>query len=144
MLFEQKYASRTLDRVTQLMTFLVAALFAAAGAMKITGAMNQQFLEWGFIPSVPTMIGSIEIVAAFALLFRRTAGWSALALMVVMVGAIRTHFVHGEMLATIVPAVLFVLLGGIAWIRGLPIKTAAPRPQGSGMPAQNPATVVSA
>jgi putative oxidoreductase len=94
-------------------------VFTLAGVATLIGLLNEQFINWGYSPSLAVIIGALEIVGAIALLLPRTAGWSALGLMVIMVGAITTHVINDQYLAVIAPSVMFVLLGVVVWGRKL-------------------------
>jgi hypothetical protein len=133
MLFEEKQHGKALDVTLQILSGLTAAVLLATGTALLAGYMDAQFEAWAFTPDVPAMIGILEITGAFALLFRRTAGWSAVGLMVLMAAAIGIHAVDGDWMRTIPPAVMLVVLALIAWGRGLPTWTRAPRPMGTGM-----------
>lgn len=98
---------------------LCAAFFLVVGTMKYLGRLDGEFVAWGFSPGFAALIGVLEIVGAVALLFKRSAGWGALALMMIMVGALVTHVVHGEYWAALIPATVLLLLGVILAGRGL-------------------------
>jgi uncharacterized membrane protein YphA (DoxX/SURF4 family) len=98
---------------------LAAAVFLVAGGAKLSGAMNEEFLAWGYSRDFAMGIGVIEVLCAVGLLFKRIAGWAALALMAVMGGAIWVYAIHAEYLMLIAPIVMFLLLGFIVWGRGL-------------------------
>jgi len=98
---------------------LLAATFFVSGITKFAGGMNEEFLAWGYSLGFAIFIGIVEVVCAVGLLFRRSAGWSALVLMVIMLGAMWTHGTHGEYAMLALPIVVFLLLGVVTWGRGL-------------------------
>ncbi len=98
---------------------LLAALFFVAGGAAFIGKMDAQFTEWGYTLDFAAMIGILEIVGATGLLFPRTAGWSAVGLMVIMAGAVWTHATHLEYAAMSIPIIVFTALAFVAWGRGL-------------------------
>jgi len=102
---------------------LLAVLFAVSGAAKFIGMMNDEFLAWGYTAGFAVMVGIAEILGAVGLLVKRTAGWAALGLMVIMLGAIWTHVTHREYVAMISPLVAFAVLGFVVWGRGLTWET---------------------
>jgi uncharacterized membrane protein YphA (DoxX/SURF4 family) len=98
---------------------LIAATFFVAGITKFAGGMNEEFLAWGYSLGFAIFVGIVEVVCAIGLLFKRAAGWSALVLMVIMLGAMWTHGTYGEFRMLALPIVVFLLLGVVAWGRGL-------------------------
>src|SRR5690606_24060176 len=82
-----------------------------------------EFLAWGYTAGFAVMVGIAEILGAVGLLVKRTAGWAALGLMVIMLGAIWTHVTHREYVAMISPLVAFAVLGFVVWGRGLTWET---------------------
>lgn len=104
---------------------ILAALFFVSGAALFIGRMDALILQWGYPVGVAAMIGILEILGAIGLLFRRTAGWAAVGLMLIMLGALWSHATHREYLAMITPTVGFIALTFVAWGRGLPRETRA-------------------
>jgi putative oxidoreductase len=102
-----------------ILSLLCAAFFLAVGMMMYLGMMDDPFAAWGFSPGFAALIGVFEIVGGIALLFKRSAGWGALGLMVLMIGALVTHAVHGEYWAALIPALVLLLLGVVLAGRGL-------------------------
>jgi putative oxidoreductase len=101
-----------------IITVLIAALFFIAGGAKLGGWLDHRFVAWGYSPGFAVVVGVLEIVFAIALLLERSAAWAAFGLMAIMLGATATHLAHGEYASSIVPFVLFGLLGFVAWGRG--------------------------
>jgi putative oxidoreductase len=94
-------------------------LFAMAGAMKfVNPQMAEHFRVWGYADWFRDLIGLIEVAAAIALLVPRTAVFGAIALAVVMLGAIYTHVARGEVPEAAAPLVLLALLVLVANARG--------------------------
>jgi uncharacterized membrane protein YphA (DoxX/SURF4 family) len=98
---------------------LLAILFVTAGGAKFIGMMNDQFLAWGYTVDSAVMIGILEILGAIGLLVKRAAGWAAVGLMVIMVGAAWTLAAHQDYVTMITPIVVFAALAFVAWGRGL-------------------------
>lgn len=105
---------------------LLAMLFITSGGAKLLGRMTDEFVAWGYPAGVAAMIGILEVVGAVGLLAKRTAGWSALGLMVIMAGAAWTHAVHDERVALATPIIVFAALAFVAWGRGLAWTTREP------------------
>jgi putative oxidoreductase len=110
---------RIINLALWLAALFTAALFIVTGAAKLNGMMTDQFSVWGYGASFALAIGMLEFIGAIGLLIPRTAGWAALGLSVVMLGAIGTHVAHGDYIAALVPVALLGLLGFILWGRGL-------------------------
>ncbi|MFO7564265.1 MAG: DoxX family protein [Enhygromyxa sp.] len=102
---------------------LLALLFLVSGAAKFVGMMDESFRAWGYTLEFAAIIGILEILGAVGLLVKRAAGWAALGLMAIMLGAIWTHATHGEYVAMITPIVVFAGLAFVAWGRGLTWET---------------------
>jgi putative oxidoreductase len=96
---------------------VLAALFITAGTASFLGLMNEQFEAWGHPPGVPAMVGILEIFGGICLLFRRAAGWAALGLMMIMIGAIWTHAIHRQYVEMITPIVVLTALAFVARTR---------------------------
>lgn len=105
---------------------VLAILFFVSGGAKFVGMMHEQFLAWGYTRDFAVMIGIMEILGAIGLLVKRTAGWAAVALMVIMLGAAWTLAAHQEYVSLITPIIVFAALAFVAWGRGLPWQTRAP------------------
>ena len=100
-------------------TAVLSLLFLIAGLPKLAGvdAAMSQFSDWGFSPTFMVIVGVVEIVGAVLLLFPATASIAAAMLAVVMVGAIVTHAVAGELLFAIMPVLMLLGLGWVGWSR---------------------------
>jgi putative oxidoreductase len=99
-------------------TVLLAALFALAGSMKfVSEKAATQFAEFGYAYWFCILIGVIEVAGALALLVPRTSFYGAVALGVVMVGAVLTLLLHGPAAQAIFPLVFLALLAALAYAR---------------------------
>ena len=105
---------------------LLAAFFLIGGVAKLVGLMDPVFSRWGYTLDTPRLLGTLELTGVLGLLFKRTAGWSAVGLGVIMLGALWTHLAHHEYIWTVAPITVILLLGFVAWGRGLPVRTRAP------------------
>lgn len=97
---------------------LLAALFFVSGGAKIGGWLDAQFEAWGYSPGFAVLLGIFEVVFAIALLIDRAATWGAFGLMIIMLGAVGTHLLHGQYTLALLPIAVFGLLGFVAWGRG--------------------------
>jgi uncharacterized membrane protein YphA (DoxX/SURF4 family) len=104
-------------------TGMLAILFLTAGGAKFIGLMNDEFKAWGYTADFAVMIGILEILGAVSLMFKRVAGWAAVGLIVIMLGAVWTHAVHQEYVAMVSPIVVIAALAFVAWGRGLTWET---------------------
>jgi uncharacterized membrane protein YphA (DoxX/SURF4 family) len=99
-------------------TVLLAALFILAGVMKfVSPEAAKQFAEIGYPYWFCILIGVIEVAGALALLVPRTSFYGAVALGVVMVGAVLTLLLHGPAAQAVVPLVFLALLAALAYAR---------------------------
>ena len=98
---------------------LLALLFALTSLGKITSApaVVEMFREWGFPDNFQLLIGVFELAGAIGLLIPRTAGYAALGLIGVMIGAAGTHLTAGEGLQILRPVVFLAPLIVIVALR---------------------------
>lgn len=100
---------------------IVLALFMgiASAAPKLIGHSSaaESFDKIGFGDWFMYLTGGLELAGAIALVIPILSGLSALAFMGLMIGAFITQVtVFGGQYA-ITPVILFVVFGGIAWVR---------------------------
>src|SRR4051812_7992810 len=99
-------------------TGLLACLFALSGLMKfVNPEMAEQFARWGYADWFRVLIGVVEIGGGLALLLPRTAFPAAVALAVVMAGAVSTHLRGGELPQAAGPLVLLAALVLVGYAR---------------------------
>lgn len=105
--------------LTWIAQVLLALLFVAAALGKL--ASNPQWVErfrdYGYTDTFRLLIGSLEVAGALGLLIPRTAGYAALGLLGIMVGASVTHLTHHEAAQLWRPIVFGVLLVVVVLIR---------------------------
>lgn len=116
--------------VLWILASLLAAVFLAAGAMKLTQpkeklAANPN-MAWTeqFPPGVIKMIGLLEILAAIGLILPAALGivpvlvpLAAVGLVLLMIGAAVTHARRRENQPIVINVVLLALAGFLAWAR---------------------------
>lgn len=109
--------TRTAALLSWTLQIALAGLYFFSGANKLASdpMMGQFFGAIGFGQWFRYFTGTIEIVAAAALLLPRFAPLSALLLMAVMVGAVTAHLVVGG--SPVLPIALFFALGTVAYLR---------------------------
>ena len=99
---------------------LLGLFFLFAGGSKLAGGDEtvKGFQEFGYGEGFLFFIGLTEALGGLALLFPALSVLAALGLMAIMVGAAYTHLNHGDSFGATLPAVvLFLLLGGVAFLR---------------------------
>jgi putative oxidoreductase len=96
-----------------------ASVFLVSAVAKLAGLMTEQFAAWGYGGHFAIFVGLLEFLGALGLLLPRTAGWAALGLSAIMLGAIGTHVAHGDPVAALLPAGMLGLLALVLWGRGL-------------------------
>lgn len=102
---------------TWLLTILLAVLMVGPGSQKFTGrTWERMFRQWGYPDGFYLVIGAIEVICGVGLLVPRLASYSAIVLVVVMLGASATHIIHGDRNG-IGEIVFASLLAGIAILR---------------------------
>jgi len=110
--------TRLKEVVLWTLQLLLAVAFFQAGRFKIGGnpGLARQFREWGYPDHLGLAVGAVEVLGGFALLLRPYAGPAALALMMVMLGALGHHLWRAESEA-LLPGILLILLGFVVYAR---------------------------
>lgn len=95
-----------------IVTVAEALMMALAGSTKFTGAAGwtEMFVGWGYPAWFSPMTGGAEMAFALLMLVPRFAAWAAIALMLIMIGALVTLVVHDDPLGVTAPIVNMVLL----------------------------------
>jgi uncharacterized membrane protein YphA (DoxX/SURF4 family) len=93
-------------------TIVAALIFFAAGVPKLFAIPEWlfRFYVWGYGKWFLYAVGTLEVLGAAALLYRKTAFAGALVLVAVMVGAFVTHFIHRDGIALLGPVIALALL----------------------------------
>ena len=118
-----------------LAALISASVFFVAAVAKLAGSMDLQFEAWGYDGRLALIVGLLELFGALGLLLPRTAGWAALGLSVLMLGAIGTHVASGDPIAALLPAGMLGLLALVLWGRGLVME---PTTRGHVVATKNP------
>jgi hypothetical protein len=105
--------------VLWIITGILAVAYFSVGAAMFVGRMNAVLVSWGYTEGSGAMVGILAMAGAIGLLFVRTAGWAAIALIVLSVGAVWTLAVHQQWMVLIGPLVGILGLVLVAWGRGL-------------------------
>lgn len=100
---------------------IVLAVFMgiASAAPKLVGHSSaaESFDKIGFGDWFMYLTGGLELAGAIALVIPILSGLSALAFMGLMIGAFITQVTVFDGQYAITPVILFVVFGGIAWVR---------------------------
>ncbi|MFF3398471.1 DoxX family protein [Streptomyces sp. NPDC002659] len=100
---------------------IVLALFMAipSAAPKLIGHSSaaESFDKIGFGDWFMYLTGGLELAGAIALVIPILSGLSALAFVGLMIGAFITQVTVFDGQYAITPVILFVIFGGIAWVR---------------------------
>ena len=100
-----------------LLSILLAVLMAGPGSQKFTGnTWERMFRQWGYPDGFYLVIGAIEVAGGIGLLIPKLASYSAIVLIVVMIGAAATQVLVGGRNG-VGEIVFATLLGVIAWLR---------------------------
>ena len=115
--------------VLRIIAGVLAAAFAAAGAMKLTQPKEKlaaSGMAWteDFNPGTVKLIGALEVLAAIGLILPAALGiapvlvrFAALGLVLIMIGAIVTHARRKEAQVIGVNVVLLLLAAAVVWGR---------------------------
>jgi len=109
--------SRAATVALWLMQLALAAMFLMAGGSKLGGAqaMIALFDAIGWGQWFRYVTGTVELIAAIALLVPSTALFGALLVIATMIGAVITNISLGQSPA--VPVVLLLIAAAVAWLR---------------------------
>ncbi len=105
--------------VSWVLQVLLALAFAAGASGKLMSApaVVEMFQNWGFPPNFHLLIGALEMAGAIGLLIPRTAGYAALGLIGVMIGAAFTHVQAAEGLQVLRPLIFMAVLVAVVLLR---------------------------
>ncbi|MGE3466659.1 MAG: DoxX family protein [Pyrinomonadaceae bacterium] len=105
--------------VSWIIQILIAVMFLMMGGQKLMGEaeVTANFARWGFPSFMQYIIGFFEVAGAIGLLIPRLAGLAASGLILIMMGALGTHLMHGEFDMAPVPVAVSLLLGIVAYVR---------------------------
>ena len=99
-------------QVIPTVSVLLALVFLMTGTMKLVGGWSDRFEMWGYPVWFFYLVGLTETAAGVALMRRRTRLYGALAVIVVMVGALFTQLRAGDTDRIAIPC-LALLLGAV-------------------------------
>ena len=93
------------------LSVLVGIAFIFAGATKLTSPeeMLASFERFGYPHWFVYFIGAAEVAGGIGLMVPKLRGWAATGLVLIMIGAVYSHFMHDPIEQTIPAAVLGVL-----------------------------------
>jgi putative oxidoreductase len=114
---------------TWLLQLLLAVVMVGPGMQKFTSPVWQRmFRTWGFPDGFYLVIGAIEVIGGIGLLIPKVAGYCAVVLSVVMIGASATQVLRGGRngVGEMVFAILLALIAWIRWRDRLRVKPASP------------------
>lgn len=97
---------------------ILVVVFLAQGGMKLLGLPFEiaAFARWGYSVQFMYGIGTLEVLGALTLLTPWRA-WGVMGLIIIMVGAIYTHFASGEAPMSGLAILMFFLLLGSSWLK---------------------------
>jgi len=98
---------------------LIAGLFLMMGSQKLMGEaeMTANFVKWGMPGFMLYVIGTLEVLGAIGLFIPRLAGLAATGLILLMVGALFTHLIHGEYGIALMPVAVMAMLAVVVYLR---------------------------
>ena len=94
----------------------IAFQFLYLGFLKINGSMEHVFYSWGYAQSFMYFIGLVEVVSAIGLFFKKTRNVACLAQVVIMVGAVYTHWMSYEYFEILINIGVIGLTSIIMWL----------------------------
>lgn len=93
--------------------------YLGVGAAQIFGApfFVERFRAWGYGDGFRLFIGLLQMMGGVLLLFRRSASFAAIALSLLMLGAVYTHLFLGVPVRALIPVAALAGLGRVAVVR---------------------------
>ncbi len=101
-------------QVIPTVSVLLALVFLMTGIMKLAGGWSDRFEMWGYPVWFFYFIGATETAAGVALMRRRTRLYGALAIIVVMLGALATLWQAGDTDRIAIPCLALLLAAVVA------------------------------
>ena len=97
---------------------LIALGFLLASLGKLTSNIMvvEMFENWGYPKGVHLFIGAIELALAILILISKFLKIAIGGAIVLLVGALLTHFINDPISEIIRPMIFFILLGGIYYL----------------------------
>jgi putative oxidoreductase len=105
-----------------LVTLLLALVSVRVGIFKFAQAAtwDRMLARWGYPTWVRPIIGGVEVVSGLLVLAPPLAAFGAIGMGAMMVGAIGTHVVHGE-LDRVAPPLVLLTLSAIVFAARRPV-----------------------
>ena len=104
--------------LTWILQVLLSLEFIVAGLGKfVSPTWPRQFTEWGYPDNFYLLIGGIEIIGGILMFIPKIAAKSALAMIVIMIGATFTHILNDELKSITVTLIISGLLGLLYYLR---------------------------
>ena len=104
-------------RTLQIVLAVFMAIPSAGPKLVAHSSAAESFDKIGFGDWFMYLTGGLELAGAIALVIPILSGLSALAFMGLMIGAFITQMTVFDGQYAITPVILFVIFGGIAWVR---------------------------
>ncbi|MFF0064887.1 DoxX family protein [Streptomyces sp. NPDC005279] len=109
--------SHLVVRTLQIVLAVFMAIPSAGPKLVAHSSATEAFDKIGFGDWFMYLTGGLELAGAIALVLPVLSGLSALAFMGLMIGAFITQMTVFDGQYAITPVILFVIFGGIAWVR---------------------------
>lgn len=117
--------SKARSIVSWVLIVLLALVFLASAALKLTGVATPMFAHWGYPAWFAKLIGVFEFVGAIGLLVPRATRYAILGLTAIMFGAVYTHVANHEGIEVVRP-IIFLAVMWLVWaLRARPRNHAA-------------------
>jgi uncharacterized membrane protein YphA (DoxX/SURF4 family) len=112
--------SKTKNIILWVLQILLGVFYVAQAIPKIMGneEVMANFKRWGLPGSFHLVIGGLELLGGLLLFYPKTSAYSAIGLIVLMVGAAFTHILNSEGVMVLMPVIPMLLLVVVAYFRG--------------------------
>ena len=112
----QSKVKTVISWVTQI---VLAAFYVLASSGKLMSRSQwvELFKGWGFPNKFYLLIGALEMLGAIGLLIPPLAGYAAIGLIILMIGATATHLLNAEGLQMLRPLIVMVFLALVVYLR---------------------------
>ena len=91
-------------------------LLASLGKLSSNPQVIEMFNQWQYPKGFHMLIGILELSGAILLCIPKLSRYAAMGLLVIMLGALVTHFLHDPIREVIRPIIFMLLLGGLWYL----------------------------
>lgn len=110
--------AKTKNIITLVLCGLLTLALTGAGISKLMGQEMhvQNFARWGYPPFFLYVVGASQIIFVILLWIKSLRKWAGLGILGMFIGAVATHIMAGETSQVVVPAIIGLFGGAVAFL----------------------------